>query len=53
AVVVEARHLCMEMRGVRAEGSTITTSALRGAFEARESTRIELLTLIQGPRDPL
>lgn len=52
AVVVEARHLCMEMRGVRAEGSTITTSALRGAFEARESTRIELLTLIQGPRNP-
>lgn len=48
AVIVEARHLCMEMRGVRAPGSIITTSALRGAFEARESTRMELFTLIKG-----
>ena len=53
AVIVEARHLCMEMRGVRAPGSTITTSALRGAFEARESTRMELLTLIHGGREVL
>ena len=50
AVIVEARHLCMEMRGVRAPGSTITTSAVRGAFESRESTRMELLTLIHGQR---
>ncbi|MCH7471619.1 GTP cyclohydrolase I FolE [bacterium] len=48
AVVIEARHLCMEMRGVRAPGTVITTSALRGAFEARESTRMELFTLIKG-----
>ena len=48
AVIIEARHLCMEMRGVRAPGSIITTSALRGAFEARESTRMELFTLIKG-----
>jgi GTP cyclohydrolase I len=50
AVIVEARHLCMEMRGVRSPGSIITTSALRGAFEARESTRMELFTLIKGER---
>jgi GTP cyclohydrolase IA len=50
AVVVEARHLCMEMRGVRAPGSIITTSALRGAFENRASTRMELFTLIKGDR---
>ncbi len=50
AVIVEARHLCMELRGVRAPGSIITTSALRGAFEARESTRMELFTLIKGGR---
>jgi GTP cyclohydrolase IA len=50
AVIVEARHLCMEMRGVRSPGSFITTSALRGAFEARESTRMELFTLIKGER---
>jgi GTP cyclohydrolase I len=48
AVIIEARHLCMEMRGVRSPGSIITTSALRGAFEARESTRMELFTLIKG-----
>lgn len=50
AVVVEARHLCMEMRGIRSPGSIITTSALRGAFVARESTRMELFTLIKGER---
>lgn len=50
AVIVEARHLCMEMRGVRSPGSIITTSALRGAFETRESTRMELFTLIKGER---
>lgn len=50
AVIVEARHLCMELRGVRQPGSIITTSALRGAFEARESTRMELFTLIKGER---
>jgi GTP cyclohydrolase IA len=50
AVIVEARHLCLEMRGVRAPGSIITTSALRGAFENRASTRMELFTLIKGER---
>lgn len=53
AVIVEARHLCMELRGVRQPGSIITTSALRGAFEARESTRMELFTLIKGERQVL
>lgn len=51
AVIVEARHLCMEMRGVRSPGSIITTSALRGAFQKRESTRMELFTLIKGSRE--
>ena len=50
AVIVEGRHLCLEMRGVRAPGSIITTSALRGAFENRASTRMELFTLIKGER---
>jgi len=53
AVIIEARHLCMEMRGVRSPGSIITTSALRGAFESRESTRMELFTLIKGERHVL
>lgn len=50
AVVLEARHLCMEMRGVRTPGSLVTTSALRGAFKERESTRMEFFTLIKGER---
>jgi GTP cyclohydrolase I len=50
AVVVEARHMCMEMRGVRSPNSLITTSALRGLFKDRESTRNELFTLIAGGR---
>jgi GTP cyclohydrolase IA len=50
AVVVEARHLCMEMRGVRTSGTLVTTSALRGLFKDRESTRMEFFTLIKGPR---
>ncbi len=50
AVVVEARHMCMEMRGVRAPGSLITTSALRGAIKDKDATRNELFTLIAGGR---
>lgn len=50
AVVLEARHLCLEMRGVRTPGGLITTSALRGAFKERESTRMEFFTLIKGQR---
>ncbi len=44
-VVVEARQLCMEMQGVRKQGTYFTTSAMRGAFR-REVTRLEALSLI-------
>jgi GTP cyclohydrolase IA len=44
-VVVQARHFCMEMRGVRKPGATTRTSALRGAF-ADERTRQEFLDLL-------
>jgi GTP cyclohydrolase I len=46
AVVIEARHMCMEMRGVRAPGTTVTTSALRGLFRDDPKTRMELFTLL-------
>ncbi|MBA7673447.1 GTP cyclohydrolase 1 [subsurface metagenome] len=48
AVVVQAEHLCMVMRGIKKPGSTITTSAIRGAFRTHPDTRAEFFSLIQG-----
>ena len=45
-VVVEAEHLCIAMRGVKKPGSTMITSATRGAFRAHQATRLEFLSLI-------
>ena len=48
AVVVEAEHLCMTMRGVKKPGSFVVTSAMRGNFRQRVATRSEFLSLVQG-----
>ncbi len=45
AVVIEARHLCMAMRGVQKQNSVTTTSDFTGAFE-RAETRAEFISLI-------
>jgi GTP cyclohydrolase IA len=50
AVVMEARHLCMEMRGAQSKNSPTMTSAMLGAFRKDPRTREEFLTLINGPR---
>jgi len=47
-VVVQARHFCMEMRGVSKAGATTTTSAIRGVF-SEEPTRQEFLGLLRTP----
>jgi len=49
AVVVQARHMCMEMRGVEKINSTTTSSALRGLFKKDERTRSEVFALINSP----
>ncbi|MDP3916277.1 MAG: GTP cyclohydrolase I FolE [Bacteroidota bacterium] len=46
AVVIEAQHLCMQMRGVQKQNSTTTTSDFTGAFE-RVATREEFIRLIR------
>jgi GTP cyclohydrolase I len=47
AVVTEASHLCMMMRGVEKQGSTTRTSAMRGAFKSDAHTRQEFLAAIR------
>ncbi len=46
-VVIEARHLCMMMRGVEKQNSVMKTSCMLGQFRGRISTRSEFLSLIQ------
>jgi GTP cyclohydrolase I len=47
AVVIEAQHLCMMMRGVQKQNSVTTTSAFSGEFQ-KDSTRSEFMKLISG-----
>jgi GTP cyclohydrolase I len=46
AVIIEAKHMCMMMRGVEKQNSTMTTSCMLGAFRNSPSTRNEFLSLI-------
>jgi GTP cyclohydrolase I len=46
AVVLEAEHLCMRMRGVEKQNSRVVTSAMHGVFRDQQKTREEFMTLI-------
>jgi GTP cyclohydrolase I len=50
AVVIEASHSCMTIRGIRKPGSVCVTSAMRGIFRSHLSSRSEIMTLIYGDR---
>lgn len=48
AVIIEAEHTCMTVRGIRKPGAVCVTSAMKGCFRTRGATRAELMTLIYG-----
>jgi GTP cyclohydrolase I len=50
AVIMEATHTCMTIRGIRKPTSVCTTSAMRGVFKSNLSTRTELMSLIYGSK---
>jgi GTP cyclohydrolase I len=47
AVVTEAEHLCMRMRGIERQNSTVVASAMRGAFQTNSKTREEFMMFIR------
>ena len=48
AVVAQAEHMCMVMRGIKKPGSNVITSAIRGSFHTNPASRAEFFSLIQG-----
>ncbi|NOZ68153.1 MAG: GTP cyclohydrolase I FolE [Deferribacteres bacterium] len=46
-VIIDAEHLCLSMRGIKKPNARTVTSAVRGIFRTKESTRVELLELIK------
>lgn len=50
AVVIEAQHMCMMMRGVEKQNSQMSTSAMLGQFRKNEQTRMEFLALLNRAR---
>jgi GTP cyclohydrolase I len=50
AVVIEATHTCMTIRGVRKPGSLCVTSAMKGIFRSNVSSRAEVMNLIYGKK---
>ena len=50
AVVIEATHSCMTIRGIRKPGSVCVTSAMKGIFRSNLSSRSEMMNLIYGDR---
>ncbi|RYZ99949.1 MAG: GTP cyclohydrolase I FolE, partial [Moraxellaceae bacterium] len=45
-VIIEAKHMCMMMRGVEKQNSSMKTSAMLGGFRSNQATRMEFLSLV-------
>ncbi|UUP15873.1 GTP cyclohydrolase I FolE [Nitratireductor thuwali] len=50
AVMVEAEHMCMAMRGIRKQGSTTLTSTFTGAFKTEPAEQVRFITLVRDSR---
>ena len=53
AVVIQAEHLCMIMRGIKKPGANVVTSAIRGIFSRKAASRAEFFSIIQGKHGSL
>lgn len=51
AVMIEAEHMCMAMRGIRKQGSTTTTTCFTGQFRNEPSEQVNFMTLLRMSRD--
>jgi GTP cyclohydrolase I len=50
ALLIEAQHLCMSMRGVNVQGSTTLTSRFTGVFADDPNEQIRFMTMVRDPR---
>ena len=48
AVMIEAEHMCMAMRGVQKQGSTTLTTTFTGAFKTEPTEQVRFMTMIRG-----
>ncbi|MBZ4138516.1 GTP cyclohydrolase I, partial [Escherichia fergusonii] len=48
AIMIEAEHMCMAMRGIRVSGSTTTTTTFTGAFKGDVNEQVRFMTLVKG-----
>jgi len=51
AVMIEAEHMCMAMRGIRKQGSSTLTSTFTGAFKTQPEEQMRFITMVRDPRN--
>lgn len=48
AVMIEAEHLCMAMRGIKKQGATTLTTTFTGAFKSEPAEQVRFMTMLRG-----
>ena len=51
AVLIEAEHMCMSMRGIQKQGSTTLTTTFTGAFKTQPEEQVRFMTMLRDPRN--